>query len=123
MNNFAELPRELVKCIVSKMDMDTRIKMGLIFKLKVPTAISEHISEKLQIPEQYPGFSIVKLRVSDYVNGETQKDALYTFIRTFELEQNIVQTTYLQFYIRNSRMYVAYAQTDSGHEFCVIPHT
>lgn len=52
--SFQDLPRDVVLKIISKLDMDTIIKLGLVFKLKVPTQVLNDISRCLQIPSTLP---------------------------------------------------------------------
>jgi hypothetical protein len=47
----ADLPRDVWLTIVSKMDMDARIKCGLVFKLRVPQEVKTEISRVCQGPE------------------------------------------------------------------------
>ena len=42
---FDELPRDMLLIVVSKFDMDTRIKMGIIGKLRVPQKLNEAITK------------------------------------------------------------------------------
>lgn len=51
---FNDLPRDIIKLIITKLDIDTRVKMGFIFTLKVPTHINSEISRCLQVPHTYP---------------------------------------------------------------------
>lgn len=44
-----ELPRDLQLKVLSKVNMDTRIKMGIIGKLKVPEALRKSL-ENIQLP-------------------------------------------------------------------------
>jgi hypothetical protein len=44
------LPRDLQLLVIKKFDMDTRIKTGIIGKLKVPESLMNTL-EKLQIPK------------------------------------------------------------------------
>ena len=53
MTTFYDLPRDVIKRILSKMDIDTRVKVGIIFKLKVPTRVVTQLSRCLQVPETY----------------------------------------------------------------------
>lgn len=48
------LPRDLQLLVVSKMDMDARIKMGIIRKLRVPEHIKDLI-KSVQIPKHEVG--------------------------------------------------------------------
>lgn len=50
---YDDLPRDVIKKIVSKMDIDTKVKLGLIFKLNVPQEIERNISKYLQVPKTY----------------------------------------------------------------------
>lgn len=38
------LPRDIQLEIIKRMDMDTRIKAGLVFKLRVPQAVKDRLS-------------------------------------------------------------------------------
>jgi hypothetical protein len=49
-----QLPRDLQLLVVSKMDMDARIKMGIIRKLKIPEAIT-NLMKKIQFPRHEVG--------------------------------------------------------------------
>lgn len=51
--SYDDLPRDVTLKIVSKMDMDTKIKLGLIFKLKIPTQVIKKISNCLQTPTRF----------------------------------------------------------------------
>lgn len=53
--SFHDLPRDVILKIISKLDIDTRIKVGLILKLKVPSRVVQEISRCLQVPETLPG--------------------------------------------------------------------
>jgi hypothetical protein len=55
MSSFCDIPRDVIKQIVSKMDIDTKIKLGLIFKMKVPDEITKEISRCLQVPGTLDG--------------------------------------------------------------------
>jgi hypothetical protein len=55
MSSFDDLPRDVIKKIVSKMDIDTKVRLSLIFKLKVPSQIIDEISKCLQVPTTYDG--------------------------------------------------------------------
>lgn len=50
---YDDLPRDVILRIVSKMDIDTRVKLGLIFKLKYPTQVIKKISNCLQTPTRF----------------------------------------------------------------------
>lgn len=41
------LPRDIQLAIIQKFDMDTRIKTGLVFKIKVPENIKQHLAIRL----------------------------------------------------------------------------
>lgn len=49
-----DLPRDIVLNIVSKLDIDTRIKLGFIFKLKLPDTLVNELSRCLQVPSSIP---------------------------------------------------------------------
>ena len=53
MTTFYDLPRDVIKRILSKMDIDTRVKVGMIFKLQVPTRVVTQLARCLQVPETY----------------------------------------------------------------------
>lgn len=48
---YDDLSRDVIKKIVSKMDIDTKIKLRLIFKMKIPSEIETNISKCLQVPK------------------------------------------------------------------------
>lgn len=52
--SFCDLPRDVILKVISKLDIDTRIKVGLIYKLKVPLRVVQEISRCLQVPETFP---------------------------------------------------------------------
>ena len=54
----ADLSRDVWLTIVSKMDMDARIKCGLVFKLLVPQEVKTEISRVCQGPETTQKHSI-----------------------------------------------------------------
>ena len=49
-NLLSNLPRDIQLRVINKFDIDTRIKTGLIFKLKVPMHILNKIMQ-VQLPE------------------------------------------------------------------------
>jgi hypothetical protein len=50
-HNHIDLPRDIQLHIVKKFDMDTRIKAGMVFKLKVPTEVKERLAAICVPPE------------------------------------------------------------------------
>lgn len=112
---FAALPSDCVKRIISKLDIDTRIKMGLIFKLYIPEEVKEQISSRLQTPEQHHCFALLKLKPYK----STQQNAVYTFMRMFEWN-HAIETTYLQFFIFHSKTHLVHAEWEVGHEFFAV---
>ena len=53
--SYSHLPRDVQLCIVSWLDIDARIRCGIVFKLRVPDCVAARISAALKMP-----FSIVK---------------------------------------------------------------
>jgi hypothetical protein len=51
---YHHLPRDVTLKILSKLDIDTRVKLGLVFKLKIPQQVANEISRCLQVPSTYP---------------------------------------------------------------------
>jgi hypothetical protein len=49
-----DLPRDVVLKIVSKLDIDTRVKLGIIFKLKRSDTLVNELSRCLQTPSSMP---------------------------------------------------------------------
>jgi hypothetical protein len=54
-SSFQDLPRDTILKIVSKLDIDTRNKLGLVFKLRIPVQIIDKISRCLQVPSTLIG--------------------------------------------------------------------
>ncbi len=44
------LPRDLQLNVIKKMDIDTRVKLGIVFKLKVPEKVKEKLANVLNQP-------------------------------------------------------------------------
>lgn len=55
-----KLPRDLLLYIIKYFDMDTRIKLGLIFKLRIPNHVKEKLN-KLQKPYECKFYNVVIL--------------------------------------------------------------
>ena len=53
--SYSHLPRDVQLCIVSWLDMDARIRCGIVFKLRVPDCVTARISAALKT-----SFSIVE---------------------------------------------------------------
>lgn len=68
---FRELPRDMLLEVVSKFDMDTRIKIGLIRKLRIPQKLNEEITKscKFKIPNII-NKTTIKIPISDFCGYE-----------------------------------------------------
>jgi hypothetical protein len=50
MTTYADLPRDLQLKVISRFDMDTRIKMGMIFKLRIPQDLKDQLASVCSPP-------------------------------------------------------------------------
>lgn len=56
-----DLPRDLQLEIVKRMDMDARIKLGIIWKLRVHSSLAEKLADKLSKRVSTPSYTEVRL--------------------------------------------------------------
>jgi hypothetical protein len=76
--SFHDLPRDVILKIISKLDIDTRIKVGLILKLKVPSRVVQEISRCLQVPSTLPGLDDYWcIKLGPYVFPDDNEYRLY----------------------------------------------
>ena len=52
MLTLTSLPRDLQILVLGKLDMDARIRCGLVFKLRVPDDVASRINASLRVPEE-----------------------------------------------------------------------
>lgn len=82
--SFNDLPRDIILKIISKLDIDTRIKVGLILKLKVPSRVVQEISRCLQVPETLPTVDDWWcIRLGPYVFPENNEYRVYNLQRFY----------------------------------------
>ena len=51
--SYEELPRDMILKIASQMDIDTKIRFGFIFKLKILCQVKKNLSNTLQTPTRF----------------------------------------------------------------------
>lgn len=56
-----DLPRDLQLQVIKRFDMDTRIRLGLVFKLHIPDHIKQVLRNKLKRPHDCEHYSLVPL--------------------------------------------------------------
>jgi hypothetical protein len=56
------LPKDLIMTIMRKFDMDTRIKAGVIGKLKVPHSLKRKITSSLNLRKPIPNWMLLEKR-------------------------------------------------------------
>lgn len=90
------LPRDIELKIISKMDIDTRIRTGIIFKLRIPISIIEKIIEIHKRLIIRKSISYVKLgplrQIYNMDNNRNHREAMYTLTRYFINKKNIPYT-------------------------------
>jgi hypothetical protein len=57
---YSELPRDLQLNVIQKFDMDTRIKAGIIGKLRVPPQLNIAITKSLNMRSKIPAWCLEK---------------------------------------------------------------
>lgn len=61
MMKWDDLPRDLQLQVIKRFDMDTRIRLGLVFKLRIPDHIKKALRNKLKRPHDCEHYSLVPL--------------------------------------------------------------
>lgn len=70
MEMWKELPRDMQLHVVKHFDMDTRIRLGLVFKLRVPGRVKDLLESKVKPPYGCKYFSGVFLGRREYAGGD-----------------------------------------------------
>jgi hypothetical protein len=93
--SFCDLPRDIILKIISKLDIDTRIKAGLILKLKVPSRVVQEISRCLQVPETYPNIDDWWcIRLGPYVFPGEHEYRVYNLVHYYAFGSVVYLTTH-----------------------------
>ena len=117
MTTYTDLPRDLQLKVISCFDMDTRIKIGMIFKLRIPQDIQNRLASVCSPPCSTHWDTAHGRSTTFYKTLGTRHDALHHppgiySIRFVETNDNLA---FHLTYIDSDGRWTLYNLTDDGY--------
>ena len=88
---YDDLSRDVIKKIISKLDIDTKVKLGLIFKMNIPYEIETNISKCLQVPKTHNIDEYWCIQLGPHIFHDR---SLYTIIHYYGFDAMVYLTTH-----------------------------